>query len=104
MIPQGDDHRIRRALKYMTPEKVLQWARITISPGVNERDIRRLHRSMCGRRTIGTSAYAQAGPITPHSSLIDDGTLGKRIDGYIRKLAKLNHCSPAEIGKAFGWR
>lgn len=46
MIPTGENWRIKKALKYMAPEKVLQWARTTICPNINERDIARLQRDL----------------------------------------------------------
>lgn len=105
MIPNGDDWRIRKALTYMAPDKVLQWARATICPNINERDIARIHRDMPkGGRRIGTASDASAGPYSPHSGLIDNGSLAKKIDAFIAARSKECGVHPDFYRRSLGWR
>lgn len=105
MIPTGDDWRIRNALKYMAPEKVLQWAQTTICPNINERDIRRIDRDRAkGKRKIGSAPDASPGPYTPHSGLIDTGSLAPRIDALIARRSKECGVHPDFYRRALGWR
>ena len=103
MIPNGSDHMIRRALGYMEPRKVGQWARTMICPNITDRDIIALHRGMSQPRRIGTSKDTAAGPYNSNP-LVDDGTLASRIEAYINRLAGYNNCAPVEIKGAFGWK
>ena len=106
MIPTGDDWRIRKALGYMKPEKVLQWAQTTICPTINEKDIARIARDMPkgDSRRIGTAKDANAGPYAPHCGLVDNGTLGRKIDALIAARAKECGVHPDFYRRSLGWR
>jgi len=104
MIPNGSDHMIRRALGYMAPEKVGQWARTMICPNITDRDIIRIQRSMSAPRRIGTAADTCHEPIGPSPMLVDDGTLGKRIDTLIASRSKECGVHPDFYRRALGWR
>lgn len=105
MIPTGEDWRIRKALAYMSERKVLQWARATICPRITERDVLRIKRDMPkGPRQIGTGARSANGPLNPHSALIDNGMLGKKIDAYIAARSKECGVRPEFYRRALGWR
>ena len=106
MIPNGDDWRIRKALGYMPASKVLSWARATICPNINERDINRIERDMPkgdGRR-IGTAADAQAGLVAQTHLPTCNGSLPKRIDAYIAAKSKECGVSAAHYRRVLGWR
>lgn len=105
MIPNGEDWRIRKALGYMEPHKVLQWAQVTICPSINERDIRRIDKDRSkGSRKIGTAPDAKSGPYTPHCGLIDNGTLANRIDAFIKVRSKECGVHPDIYRRSLGWR
>lgn len=105
MIPTGEDWRIRKALGYMPPHKVLQWAQVTICPSINERDIRRIDKDRSkGNRKIGTAPDARPGPYKPDASLMDNGTLATRIDAYITSRSKECGMHPDSFRRALGWR
>lgn len=104
MIPNGSDHIIRRALTYMPAEKVGQWARAMICPNITDRDIRRLQGKPKEPRRIGTARDADSGPYTPHYSLVDDGTLGRKIDAFIANIATTRGFTVEQVKGAFGWR
>lgn len=103
MIPNGEDHRIRSALKYMEPMKVLQWAQATICPSINHRDIGRIARDMAKSRRIGTAKDAAPGPYN-HNPLVDDGTLGRKIDAFIAARSKECGVHPDFYRRSLGWR
>ena len=104
MIPTGDDWRIKKALTYMSPEKVLQWAQVTICPTINQRDIDRLRRDMPKPRPRtdkeGDHRFHQHVP-TVHPR--DCGTLGKKIDAYIAARSKECGVHPDFYRRALGW-
>ena len=104
MIPTGEDWRIRKALGYMTQRKVLQWAQVTISPSINQRDVLRIARDMPKARAIGTAKDAGPGPYTPHCGLVDDGTLGRKIDAFIAARSKECGVHPDFYRGTLGWR
>lgn len=95
MIPMGDDGRIRAALRYMAPEKVLQWAQVTICPGINKRDIARLLRDQqrstnfkaeCADKPNYRSRHST--PIGPSENDRCDGSLARAIDRLIAARSK----------------
>lgn len=104
MIPNGSDHMIRRALGYMEPRKVGQWARTMICPNITDRDIIRIQRSMSAPRRIGTAKDAALGPYTPHTGLVDDGTLGRKIDAFVTARSKECGVHPDFYRRSLGWR
>lgn len=104
MIPNGSDHMIRRALGYMDAKKVGQWARTMICPNITDRDIIRIQRSMSAPRRIGTAKDTALGPYTPHAGLIDDGTLGRKIDAFIANIATTRGFTVEQVKGAFGWK
>lgn len=105
MIPTGEDWRIRKALTYMAPDKVLQWAQATICPNINERDISRIERDRKkGSRRIGTAKDADAGLYSPDCALVDTGTLAKRIDAFIAARSKECGVHPDFYRRSLGWR
>lgn len=107
MIPNGDDWRIRKALSYMAPGKVLQWARATICPNINERDIRRIQRDMPRSRGVvraGRARDANLPPIAPTENPRDTGTLAKKIDAFIAARSKECGVHPDFYRRALGWR
>ena len=104
MIPNGSDHMIRRALGYMTVPKVGQWARTMICPNITDRDIIRIQRSMSAPRRIGTAKDTAVGPYTPHTGLVDDGTLGRKIDAHIAARSKECGVHPDFYRRSLGWR
>lgn len=103
MIPNGSDHMIRRALGYMTVPKVGQWARTMICPNITDRDIIRIQRSMSAPRRIGTSKDTAAGPYNSNP-LVDDGTLGRKIDAHIAARSKECGVHPDFYRRSLGWR
>lgn len=103
MIPNGSDHMIRRALGYMEPRKVGQWARTMICPKITDRDIIAIHRGMSQPRRIGTAKDAVAGPYNSNP-LVDDGTLGRKIDAHIAARSKECGVHPDFYRRALGWR
>jgi hypothetical protein len=103
MIPNGSYHMIRRALGYMEPRKVGQWARTMICPNITDRDIIALHRGMSQPRRIGTSKDTAAGPYNSNP-LVDDGTLGRKIDAFIANIAKTRGFTVEQVKGAFGWK
>ena len=104
MIPNGSDHMIRRALGYMEPRKVGQWARTMICPNITDRDIIALHRGMSQPRRIGTAKDTALGPYTPHTGLVDDGTLGRKIDAFVAARSKECGVHPDFYRRSLGWR
>lgn len=104
-IPEGEASRIRAALGYMKPEKVLQWARATICPSISARDIRYIQndRKRGGRR-IGSAADAKCGPYSPHCGLIDNGDLAKKIEAHIAVRSKECGVHSDFYRMAIGWR
>lgn len=103
MIPNGSDHMIRRALSYMTVPKVGQWARTMICPNITDRDIIAIHRGMSQPRRIGTSKATAAGPYNSNP-LVDDGTLGRKIDAYMARVANNNGYEVSELKRrCYGW-
>lgn len=103
MIPTGEDHRIRSALKYMEPMKVLQWAQATICPSINHRDIGRIARDMAKPRRIGTSKDTAAAPYNSQP-LVDDGTLGRKIEAYMARVANDNGYEVSDLKRrCYGW-
>ena len=104
MIPNGSDHMIRRALGYMTVPKVGQWARTMICPNITDRDIIRIQRSMSAPRRIGTAKDTAVGPYTPHTGLVDDGTLGRKIDAFVADRSKECGVHPDFYRRSLGWR
>jgi hypothetical protein len=104
MIPNGSDHMIRRALGYMTVPKVGQWARTMICPNITDRDIIRIQRSMSAPRRIGTAKDTALGPYTPHNGLVDDGTLGRKIDAFVAARSKECGVHPDFYRRSLGWR
>ena len=103
MIPNGSDHMIRRALGYMEPRKVGQWARTMICPNITDRDIIALHRGMSQPRRIGTSKDTAAGPYNSNP-LVDDGTLGRKIDAFVAARSKECGVHPDFYRRSLGWR
>ena len=103
MIPNGSDHMIRRALGYMTVPKVGQWARTMICPNITDRDIIALHRGMSQPRRIGTSKDTAAGPYNSNP-LVDDGTLGRKIEAFIANIATTRGFAVEQVKGAFGWK
>lgn len=104
-IPNGEDWRIRKALKYMEPAKVLQWAQVTICPNINHRDIVRLVRDMTkSARPIGTGAQTDDRPIHRHSELIDNGDLAKKINAHVIARSKECGVHPDFYRRSLGWR
>jgi len=107
MIPTGEDWRIRNALGYMNERKVLQWARVTISERICERDISRIARTMPkepGVVRYGRARDAQLPPIGRDDRALCDGRLAARIEDYIDRLAKLNSVRPDYIKReCYGW-
>ena len=104
MIPNGSDHMIRRALGYMTVPKVGQWARTMICPNITDRDIIRIQRSMSAPRRIGTAKDTAVGPYTPNTGLVDDGTLGRKIDAFVADRSKECGVHPDFYRRSLGWR
>lgn len=104
MIPNGEDWRIRKALGYMAPDKVLQWAQVTICPSINLRDIARISRDMSKPRKIGTAKDAGAGPYTPHCGLVDNGSLAVKIEAFIAARSKECGVHPDFYRRSLGWR
>lgn len=104
MIPNGSDHIIRRALTYMPAKKVGQWARAMICPNITDRDIRRLQGKASSPRRIGTAADARLEPIAPSYQLVDDGTLGRKIDAFIASIATTRGFTVEQVKGAFGWK
>lgn len=103
MIPNGSDHMIRRALGYMTVPKVGQWARTMICPNITDRDIIRIQRSMSAPRRIGTAKDAGPGPYNSNP-LIDDGTLGRKIEAYMARVANDNGYEVSDLKRrCYGW-
>ena len=104
MIPNGSDHMIRRALGYMTVPKVGQWARTMICPNITDRDIIRIQRGMSAPRRIGTAKDTALGPYTPHTGLVDDGTLGRKIEAYMARVANDNGYEVSDLKcRCYGW-
>lgn len=103
MIPNGSDHMIRRALGYMDSKKVGQWARTMICPNITDRDIIRIQRSMSQPRRIGTAKDAYAGPYNSNP-LVDDGTLGRKIDAFVAARSKECGVHPDFYRRSLGWR
>lgn len=103
MIPNGSDHMIRRALGYMEPRKVGQWARTMICPNITDRDIIALHRGMSQPRRIGTSKDTAAGPYNSNP-LVDDGTLASKIEAFIANIATTRGFTVEQVKGAFGWK
>ena len=104
-IPTGEDWRIRKALGYMSPHKVLQWAQVTISPGINAKDVSRIHRDMTkSARPIGTGAQTDDRPIHRHSELIDNGDLAKKINAHVIARSKECGVHPDFYRRSLGWR
>ena len=103
MIPNGSEHMIRRALGYMTVPKVGQWARTMICPNITDRDIIALHRGMSQPRRIGTSKDTAAGPYNSNP-LVDDGTLGRKIEAFIAARSKECGVHPDFYRRSLGWR
>lgn len=103
MIPNGSDHMIRRALGYMDAQKVGQWARTMICPNITDRDIIALHRGMSQPRRIGTSKDTAAGPYNSNP-LVDDGTLGRKIDAFVADRSKECGVHPDFYRRSLGWR
>ena len=104
MIPNGDDWRIRKALGYMPANKVLAWARATICPNINERDIHRIERDMPkgdGRR-IDTDVLP--GHVAQTFLPTCNGALPKRIEAYIAAKAKECGVSTDHYRRVLGWR
>ncbi len=107
MIPNGSDHMIRRALGYLSPEKVLQWAQVTICPKINAKDISRIQRDMPRSRGVvraGRARDANLPPIAPTENPRDTGTLGKKIDAFIAARSKECGVHPDFYRRSLGWR
>ena len=106
MIPTGDDWRIKKALKYMAPEKVLQWARVTICPNINERDIDRLQRDMPKPRARSDASEGNHRLVkhVPDRPLKDPGTLATKIDAFIEARSKEWGMLPESYRMFLGWR
>lgn len=105
MIPTGDEGPILTALGYMTPHKVLQWARVSISPDITERDIKRLDvKRIKSRRSIGAGAHEEEARYSPDHRIRDDGIMAKQIDAYIAAKAKDCGVHPDFYRRFLGWR
>lgn len=105
MIPVGEDWRIKKALGYMAPEKVLQWAQVTICPSINKRDIDRLRRDMPRPRPRADNEGNHR--LHQHKATVHptcDGTLGKRIDALIAARSKECGVHPDFYRRSLGWR
>ena len=94
---------IRRALGYMPVPKVGQWARTMICPNITDRDIIAIQRNMTQPRRIGTAKDTVAGPYNSNP-LVDDGTLGRKIDAFVAARSKECGVHPDFYRRSLGWR